>query len=348
MAISTNTFACGACPEQSRRNADFYPGVYPERSRRNGERAYTNTCQQNYKFTGKERDPESGLDNFEARYYGSSIGRFTSPDDPFVGWQLNDPQSLNLYAYVQDNPINDVDPTGHMTSQCFTASGAQIMSALGISGAACGHATNPRDTASDEEEAQTAYITNADRGAPLSAGRANTIQATAQANDTQTPQGQGTQTPQGTDAPHPASLGVVGVQVFVTGSAMGIKVAVTYQIMDQNGKPFTGDGQKMEPKEAGIMTYQDSHVTETSTLPPSDIGPSRVRGTSKYAHANGQFEDAPVGSFGNPGFHWTFHQDISIRMGNKNFDVRNQTITATSNSAGHGRLSNGGDINAEH
>ncbi len=86
-------------------DADFYPF--------GGERAYTNSCQQNYKFTGKERDPESGLDNFEARFYGSSIARFTSPDDPFVGWNLADPQSLNLYAYVQDNPINDVDPTGH-------------------------------------------------------------------------------------------------------------------------------------------------------------------------------------------------------------------------------------------
>ena len=86
-------------------DADFYPF--------GGERAYTNSCQQNYKFTGKERDPESGLDDFEARFYGSSIGRFTSPDDPFVGWNLADPQSLNLYAYVQDNPINDVDPTGH-------------------------------------------------------------------------------------------------------------------------------------------------------------------------------------------------------------------------------------------
>jgi RHS repeat-associated protein len=87
-------------------DADFYPF--------GGERAYTNTCSQNYKFTGKERDPESGLDNFEARYYGSSVGRFMSPDDPFVGWNLADPQSLNLYSYVQDNPINDVDPTGHL------------------------------------------------------------------------------------------------------------------------------------------------------------------------------------------------------------------------------------------
>ncbi|MGA8368162.1 MAG: RHS repeat-associated core domain-containing protein, partial [Candidatus Acidiferrales bacterium] len=96
-------------------DADFYPF--------GGERAYTNTCQQNYKFTGKERDPESGLDDFEARYYGSSIARFTSPDDPFVGWQLNDPQSLNLYAYVQDNPINDVDPTGH----CLIVNGGSVM-----------------------------------------------------------------------------------------------------------------------------------------------------------------------------------------------------------------------------
>jgi RHS repeat-associated protein len=86
-------------------DADFYPF--------GGERAYTNSCPQNYKFTGKERDPESGLDDFEARFYGSSVGRFTSPDDPFVGWNFADPQSLNLYAYVQDNPINAVDPTGH-------------------------------------------------------------------------------------------------------------------------------------------------------------------------------------------------------------------------------------------
>ena len=87
------------------------------------EHDHINSCPQNYKFTGKERDPESGLDNFEARYYGSSIGRFTSPDDPFVGWQLNDPQSLNLYAYVQDNPINDVDPTGH----CLIVNGGSVM-----------------------------------------------------------------------------------------------------------------------------------------------------------------------------------------------------------------------------
>ncbi len=98
-------------------DADFYPF--------GGERAYTNSCQQNYKFTGKERDPESGLDNFEARYYGSSVGRFMSADDPFVGWNLADPQSLNLYAYVQDNPINDVDPSGHCIGMNNSENGHQ-------------------------------------------------------------------------------------------------------------------------------------------------------------------------------------------------------------------------------
>jgi RHS repeat-associated protein len=42
-----------------------------------------------YKFTGKERDSESNLDNFEARYDSSSIGRFMSPDPS--GLALADP-----------------------------------------------------------------------------------------------------------------------------------------------------------------------------------------------------------------------------------------------------------------
>jgi RHS repeat-associated protein len=61
-------------------------------------------------FTGKERDSESGLDNFEARYLGSSLGRFMSPDP--MGGQQDDPQSLNRYAYVRNNPLNLTDPTG--------------------------------------------------------------------------------------------------------------------------------------------------------------------------------------------------------------------------------------------
>jgi RHS repeat-associated protein len=61
------------------------------------------------RFTGKERDTESGNDYFEARYYASSMGRFMSPDwsakaEPVPYAKLDDPQSLNLYAYVRSNP----------------------------------------------------------------------------------------------------------------------------------------------------------------------------------------------------------------------------------------------------
>ena len=61
-------------------------------------------------FTGKERDAESGLDNFGARYNSSQLGRFMSPDP--LGGHLVDPQTLNKYVYVRDNPVSLTDPTG--------------------------------------------------------------------------------------------------------------------------------------------------------------------------------------------------------------------------------------------
>ena len=61
-------------------------------------------------FTGKERDSESGLDNFGARYDSSSLGRFMSPDP--IGGHTEDPQTLNRYAYVRNNPLNLTDQTG--------------------------------------------------------------------------------------------------------------------------------------------------------------------------------------------------------------------------------------------
>jgi RHS repeat-associated protein len=64
----------------------------------------------NYLYTGKERDSESGLDNFGARYDSSQYGRFMTPDP--IGGHTEDPQTLNKYAYVRNNPINLTDPTG--------------------------------------------------------------------------------------------------------------------------------------------------------------------------------------------------------------------------------------------
>jgi RHS repeat-associated protein len=64
----------------------------------------------NQKFTGYDRDTETGLDHSWFRYYGSTMGRWLSPD-PIRGSAAN-PQSWNAYSYVKNNPSTLVDPFG--------------------------------------------------------------------------------------------------------------------------------------------------------------------------------------------------------------------------------------------
>jgi RHS repeat-associated protein len=67
------------------------------------------------KFTQKERDDESGLDYFLARYYSSAQGRFTSTDPiALTVERLTDPQGINLYGYTRNNPLAFIDPTGEI------------------------------------------------------------------------------------------------------------------------------------------------------------------------------------------------------------------------------------------
>lgn len=64
------------------------------------------------KFTGQERDDETGLDYFGARYFSGTQGRFTSPDPLLSSGRVTMPQSWNRYAYTLNNPLRYVDPTG--------------------------------------------------------------------------------------------------------------------------------------------------------------------------------------------------------------------------------------------
>lgn len=74
---------------------------------------YTATDSTRQRFTSKERDNESGLDYFLARYYSSAQGRFTSPDPIMISdKQTDNPQLWNLYSYVGNNPLAYRDPTG--------------------------------------------------------------------------------------------------------------------------------------------------------------------------------------------------------------------------------------------
>jgi RHS repeat-associated protein len=85
-------------------DADFYPY--------GGERIVTDSCDSNYKFTAKERDSESGLDYFVARYNSTQLGRFMSPDSDGTGAKGTTPQSWNAYSYVANNPLLYTDPDG--------------------------------------------------------------------------------------------------------------------------------------------------------------------------------------------------------------------------------------------
>ena len=66
----------------------------------------------NQKFTGKERDSESGLDYFRGRYFSGAQGRFTSVDPAFESAILELPQTWNRYSYVYNRPTFGTDPDG--------------------------------------------------------------------------------------------------------------------------------------------------------------------------------------------------------------------------------------------
>jgi RHS repeat-associated protein len=90
--------------------SDYYPW--------GGELQFLANDSNHYKFTGKERDSETGLDYFGARHYSNGLGRFITPDwaakataVPYA--EFNDPQTLNLYGYVRNLPTTRFDADGH-------------------------------------------------------------------------------------------------------------------------------------------------------------------------------------------------------------------------------------------
>jgi RHS repeat-associated protein len=93
-------------------------------------------------FTGKEWNSESNLSDFEARFHSSAMGRFMSPDwsefpDPVPFASPDDPQLLNLYGFVRDNPLGATDPDGHhlectTTNTTGTFDGAPVIVQINV------------------------------------------------------------------------------------------------------------------------------------------------------------------------------------------------------------------------
>ena len=103
---SVITDAAGTIKAES----DYYPW--------GGELQFVNNDSNDYKFTGKKRDLETGLDYFGARYYSNGLGRWVSADwsatpVPVPYASFGDPQSLNLYGYVRGLPTTRMDADGH-------------------------------------------------------------------------------------------------------------------------------------------------------------------------------------------------------------------------------------------
>jgi RHS repeat-associated protein len=78
------------------------------------------------KFTQKERDLETGLDYFNARYYSSTQGRFTGVDPENAGASFIYPQSWNGYVYSLNNPLTYIDSNGLRWAQIAVANGVRF------------------------------------------------------------------------------------------------------------------------------------------------------------------------------------------------------------------------------
>ena len=89
-----------------------------------------------YKFTGDERDSETGLDHTTFRQYSSSLGRWTTPDPAGLAViDTTNPQTWNRYAYVGNNPLVFTDPLGLYLYDCTwsgNCSGLEGRAAAGV------------------------------------------------------------------------------------------------------------------------------------------------------------------------------------------------------------------------
>lgn len=100
--------------------------------------------QSKFQYTGQEKDQETGLNYYNYRYYNSDTRHFTQPDDIYP--DTYDPQSLNRYSYVRNNPLKYTDPTGHCPQCIIFLGGSLTLLTLEAGGGVYGAVTAPNTT----------------------------------------------------------------------------------------------------------------------------------------------------------------------------------------------------------
>ena len=149
----------------------------------------------------------------------------------------------------------------------------------------------------------------------------------------------------------PTSLQALTQTVLSTGTSgdygciptqnFGIKIAVTYQVRDQDAVAINNSS--MEPQET-ITNQCINGSCSDPVLTYSDIGPSRISGTSKFTSSTGQFKDAPLGICGSAAFNASATQNIRVLLNGTPYGVRLNLFSFTGPSSGTGSISAVPDI----
>ena len=109
----------------------------------------SNAYESFYGYNAEETSPVTGLEYLRARYYDSEVGRFNTPDT-YLG-DITNPQSLNRYAYVENNPVNLIDPSGHVPI-------VLVVGAIAVAaGKAYGKYNDEKAKKNEQNKKQTAY-----------------------------------------------------------------------------------------------------------------------------------------------------------------------------------------------
>jgi len=241
-------------------------------------------------FTGQRQDTVSGLYDFPARQYAIQ-GRWSTPDPSgLTSVSLSDPQTLNRYAYVRNNPMAMVDPNGLCGGDEDDLEGEEGYDAGEFCQIPVGGGGGSQDPTSGGSQANSGQSCGPDDAPCLGNDPANpTVDPLASLAP-----------PPSQPAPpyeqYPSSVAVVGEPFAVGPTAYlgcdarctGAGASVTYQVLDQNGVPMMVEG--IQPTEITNPPIQSGQYVKGN----EDAG-TCVLANCGGTNSMGQYTDVPLG-----------------------------------------------------